>query len=110
MAKKTITRNSNNGSINDSFFIPEKYQDWFFVGLIILSVFIFFGSAIFGNGFLNSDNLAANSMDTFIKEANEKGEFPLWIPYIFGGMPAYGSLLLTGDRWWDIAPQQPWAQ
>lgn len=85
--------------------IPEKYRDIFYIGLLVVAVFIFFGPGIFGGGFNASDNIASLSFKTFVEEANEKGEFPLWIPYIFGGMPSYASLLTAADRMWDFIPE-----
>lgn len=85
--------------------IPEKYQDYVYVGMLVLGIIIFFSSAIFGDGFLSSDNIASRSFETYINEANDSGNFPLWVPYIFSGMPSYGSLLTTGERFWDIIPQ-----
>jgi hypothetical protein len=37
-----------------------------------------------------------------LEAAKKAGEFPLWLPYIFSGLPSYGALLTTGDRWWDF--------
>lgn len=83
--------------------IPEKYQDLAYCLGIVLAVFIFLGGAIFGHGFTGaSDNLASMSFNNYLKQANESGNFPLWIPYIFSGMPSYAALLTTGDRWWDV--------
>ena len=55
-----------------------------------------------GKTFLGPDSIASHSFDTFVKDAGEQGIFPLWNPYIFCGMPAYGSLTLTGSRWYDL--------
>lgn len=83
--------------------IPEKYQDLAYCLGIVLAVVIFLGGAIFGAGFTNaSDNMASMSFDNYLKQANESGNFPLWVPYIFSGMPSYAALLTTGDRWWDV--------
>lgn len=109
---KSATSNSSNSKkgtksqINNLFGIPEKYQDVLFIGLLVLLVYIFLGPAIFGNGIeVNSDRLASDSFKTYLEEAAKRGEFPQWIPYIFGGMPSYGALLTTGDRWWDFFSQ-----
>jgi len=85
--------------------IPEKYQDVFYVGMIFIAVIVFFGSAIFGNGFDAADTISSLSFKTFLEEARSEGKFPLWIPYIFSGMPSYASLLTTGERLWDFIPQ-----
>ncbi len=83
--------------------IPERYQDAAYCIGIVLAVLIFLGGAIFGAGFSTaSDNLASMSFSNYLKSANESGNFPLWLPYIFSGMPSYAALLTTGDRWWDL--------
>lgn len=107
MAKQIKTSKPTNigkkSSLNTLFGIPEKYQDYVLIGVLILLVYIFLGGAIFGNGLeANSDRMASDSFKNYLSDANKTGEFPQWIPYIFGGMPAYGSLLITGDRWWDF--------
>ncbi len=85
--------------------IPEKYQDSAFILLLLVSVFIFLFSAISGGGFNEFDNVASMSFGPYIQKAAHDGNFPLWIPYIFGGMPSYPALLITGERLWDIVPQ-----
>ena len=55
-------------------------------------------------GFNVSDNVASVSFRPFVAESNETGDFPLWMPYIFSGMPGYSALLVTGERIWDVAP------
>ncbi len=84
--------------------IADKYKDYIYIGILLVSVFVFFGSAIFGHGFDSPDNLSSMSFHTFLGEAKKDGTFPLWMPYIFSGMPSYGSLLTTGDRYWDFIP------
>jgi hypothetical protein len=82
--------------------IPGKYQDIIYIVAIMASVFIFFWGAISGGGFNSSDNIASRSFMTYLSDAKQTGNFPQWIPYIFGGMPSYSSLLTTGVRWWDF--------
>ncbi len=95
----------SNFNPNDrKFFIPEKYQDVFFAGLLVLLIYIFFGNAIMSGGFNASDNVASESFKPFLEKANSKGEFPQWIPYIFSGMPSFASLLTTGSRAYDLIP------
>lgn len=106
MAK--ITPHKPVSKLNDSQkapLIPEKYQDIVFIVALVASVFIFFWSAIAGGGFNSSDNVASNSFITYLNDAKNSGHFPLWIPYIFGGMPSYASLMTTGDRSWDFIAQ-----
>lgn len=80
--------------------IPEKYQEYFYVGLILLAVFIFFAPAILEHGFYVSDNIASNSFEKYVEHAEDQGVFPQWIPYIFSGMPSFAAMLTTGTRAW----------
>lgn len=84
--------------------IPEKYRDWVFIALLIISVFIFFAGAISSGGFKEADSVASMSFKTYLDAAEKSGKFPLWMPYIFSGMPSYAALLTTGERMWDIMP------
>jgi hypothetical protein len=85
--------------------VAEKYQDYIFIALIALSVIVFLSKAIFGAGFNSSDNIASNSFIPYLEQADKSGNYPLWIPYIFSGMPSYAALLTTGDRSWDITSE-----
>lgn len=86
--------------------IPKKFQNIVFVSLLSILVLIFLGDGISSKGgFGAQDNIASQSFETYKKAAQDNDEFPLWIPYVFGGMPAYQSLMLTGDRYWDIPPK-----
>ncbi|GAB1431339.1 YfhO family protein [Ignavibacteria bacterium] len=83
--------------------VPEKYQDWVFIALLVVSVFIYFAKPIFGGGsFSASDNIASNSFTPYLEDAEKSGVFAQWNPYIFSGLPSYAALLTTGDRWWDF--------
>ncbi|ACF12510.1 hypothetical protein Ctha_0038 [Chloroherpeton thalassium ATCC 35110] len=87
----------------DSSFIPEKYEDVLALGFLWVAIVFFFWPVLFGGKvFLVPDNTASLSISTFLEEAKKEGLFPLWIPYIFSGMPSYGSLLATGDRSFDF--------
>lgn len=93
---------AKNNTKNKSSLIPAKYHDLIFIIALILSVYIFLFKPITQGGFEASDNLASVSFENYLDQAKEDGEFPLWIPHIFSGMPGYASLMITGDRWWDI--------
>lgn len=73
-------------------------------GVILVLVLIFFADAIFtGKNFLSQgDNVAFYSFIPYLKAAKAAGEFPLWVPYIFSGMPSLASFLAAGERTWDI--------
>jgi hypothetical protein len=79
----------------------EKYKfDIILIVLIFLSVFVFLHEALLGYGFNSSDAISFRSFDKFQDLAKDRGNFPLWIPYIFSGMPAV--MVSYGDRVWDI--------
>lgn len=82
--------------------IPTRIQDYIFIAGIFVLLLIFFGPAIFGAGFGASDNVASISFKNYLEQAKDQGVFAQWLPYIFGGMPSYGSLLTTGERSWDF--------
>ncbi|MCB0724845.1 MAG: YfhO family protein [Ignavibacteriae bacterium] len=74
----------------------EKYQDYIYIGIIVLAILIFFGDGIFGGKiFASPDNLSPYSFKTFLEDAKANGIFPLWLPYIFGGMPSLASLTMS---------------
>ncbi|MGA9407817.1 MAG: YfhO family protein [Bacteroidota bacterium] len=83
--------------------IPQKYQHYAAVGVILLALVIFFHDVVFsGKVFFASDNLASQSFNPFADEAKRDGVYPLWVPYIFCGMPSFASLLLTPSRTYDL--------
>jgi hypothetical protein len=85
--------------------VPTKYQDLLAVLTFIVILFAFFWGAITSGGFIDFDNISSMAFRPFVEQANRTGEFPLWTPLIFSGMPAYASLLVTGQRSWDIISQ-----
>jgi hypothetical protein len=73
-------------------------------GAILLAVVVFFADALFGgkNFMSDGDNVAFYSFIPYLDAAKESGEFPLWMPYIFSGMPSLASFLAAGERTWDV--------
>ena len=64
----------------------------FFVLLLILFNGVVFRGLTFGGG----DTTAAKGMTyQLAQHFRETGEYPLWQPFIFGGMPAFSSLMFT---------------
>jgi hypothetical protein len=100
--KTTITKKIQ---VNDSKpIIPEKYQTPVYLVLVLLLIIIFFKSGLFdGKVFSSADNIASSSFATFLNDAKAKGEFPLWVPYIFGGMPSFAALVPHLERMYDIS-------
>lgn len=74
----------------------SKYDSYIFIAIIILAVLIFFKDGVFGGKvFATSDNLASESFRTFLDDAKKAGVFPLWVPYIFMGMPNFPIIAYT---------------
>lgn len=84
--------------------LSEPMRDVIACAAILIAVIVFFGDALFGGkSFLGeSDNVAFLSFLPYLDQAKANGEFPLWVPYIFSGMPSLASFLAAGDRTWDI--------
>ncbi|MGI6369442.1 MAG: YfhO family protein [Ignavibacteria bacterium] len=80
--------------------IPEKYKTPLFILILALLVVIFFRDALFGGSFWGaSDSINAACFKTY-KE--QPGEFPLWQPYIFSGMPGMAAMMESATRYWDL--------
>ncbi|MBS1517095.1 MAG: YfhO family protein [Bacteroidetes bacterium] len=93
-AKQKVTAKSSVGSLRSK--APDTsegftdYDNYIFIALIILAVFLFFREGVFGGKvFATSDNIASESFRTFLTDAKKNGIFPLWVPYIFMGMPNF---------------------
>lgn len=74
--------------------IPRKFQVAVSLFLLIAAVCVLYPELVFQNKvILAGDVEAAASFATPIKKAIQEGESdPLWNPYLFSGMPSYGSL------------------
>jgi len=73
--------------------IVNKYSSWFAVGLMLLLLFVFFYPVLFsGKTLMPPDTTSARSFKTFVNDAARDGTYPLWNPYIYGGMPSFASL------------------
>ncbi|NUN70021.1 MAG: YfhO family protein [Bacteroidetes bacterium] len=83
--------------------IPSAYQHSASIFVLLLSLIVFFHELVFdGRVFLAADNIASKSFQTLVADAESQNIFPLWNPYIFGGMPGYASLMVHGERYFDI--------
>jgi Bacterial membrane protein YfhO len=84
--------------------IPEKYQTPVFLGIILILILIFFNAGLFGGKvFSSADNIASNSFTTYLDDAKKDGIFPLWVPYIFCGMPSFAALIPHLERMYDYS-------
>ena len=85
-------------------FIPAKWQTPVFLAVILILIMIFFNAGLFGGkAFSSADNIASGSFKTFLDDAKAKGEFPLWVPYIFNGMPSFAALVPHLERMYDLS-------
>ena len=62
------------------------------VVLIVAAILVHPEIALQGKVYSSSDSQAAAAFQRAGDDALEAGEFPLWNPFVFGGMPSYGSL------------------
>ena len=84
----------------DSKALPVEKETWvtrhpvmslLIICLVLLLVFyypVMFG----GKTVVAPDVMSSNALTPFVHSAQQSGQTPLWIPYIFSGMPSYGSL------------------
>lgn len=86
-------------SFSLSKYVPEKFHIPIFV-LVILALFLFFFSPLYfgGKTFQSGDIITSSSSKTYVE--NHTGEYTLWNPYVFGGMPAYA--LAVGYKWFNL--------
>lgn len=83
--------------------VLNKHSYLLIILVLFISIFLHFREVIISDKtFLSPDFLAPQSFATFIEDARKTGDFPLWNPYIFCGMPSYGSLMILGDRTFDL--------
>ncbi|MDZ7260782.1 MAG: hypothetical protein ONB05_01500, partial [candidate division KSB1 bacterium] len=71
----------------------SQHPGWLTVILILVLLLIFYHEVVFeGKTLLAPDALNSLSYRPFIKDALQRGIYPLWLPYIFSGMPSFASL------------------
>lgn len=103
MSKHANKRASEKKSVQEKPIVPQKYETPILIALIFISLIVFLHKAIFQNMVFNAPDInASNSLHPFLEQAKSEGVFPLWIPYVFGGMPSFASLLVSGTRWYDL--------
>jgi hypothetical protein len=86
-------QNDKQGMNLDAFTSDSLKARYVFIGIIVLAILMFFSKGVFeGKIFASADNLSPLSFKTFLDDAKAQGIFPLWVPYIFMGMPSLASL------------------
>ena len=106
-AKKTPKSTKTSKTEKETFFstfslskyIPEKFHIPVFL-IVILALFLFFFSPLYfgGKTFQSGDIITSQSSRTYVE--NHTGDYTLWNPYVFGGMPAYA--LAVGSKWFNL--------
>ena len=64
----------------------------FLILLVVLFSSVFIKGYVFGGGDTTSAMGMTNQLNIYMSET---GEYPLWQPYIFSGMPAFSSMMFT---------------
>jgi hypothetical protein len=77
----------------------ERHGAWMALGALALFLVVFFNPVFFaGKTFEPPDQMASLAHRPYIEEAFRSSgsileRYPLWTPYIFSGMPSFGSLI-----------------
>ncbi len=88
---------------DEKHLIPQKYETPVLIFFIFILLVIFFNKAFLeGKIFVSPDVTAPRSFLPSMQEANHEKVFPLWVPYVFSGMPSFASLMVAGERTYDI--------
>lgn len=95
--QRTSKKNSQGFLQNENLGLlsSEDYKSWLLMtGIIIFALLLFFNQGFFGGKIFSSpDNMSPLSTVPFLEKAKSEGIYPLWSPFVFTGMPSYGSLM-----------------
>jgi hypothetical protein len=76
--------------------LPTSRTWWLAPLVVLLLVAVMFPEPLLqGRIYGSADTAASEAFRQVGDAAREAGEYPLWNPYIFGGMPSFGSLAYT---------------
>lgn len=91
-ADKKAPRGATTPNLTQPGFM-QKHANAIFIGLIALLLIAFFHEAFFsGKVFFVPDNVSSIVYEEgYLSEADEAGVNPFWNPYVFSGMPTWGS-------------------
>ncbi len=104
MSKQPGKRRNEKKVVEEKPLVPQKFETPILIVLILISLVVFLHEAIFQNKIFNSGDIEASiSLQPFLDQASRQNVFPLWVPYVFSGMPCFASLLVGADRWYDIS-------
>jgi hypothetical protein len=101
MTEKKTPRRSGDGWFDR---LPDLKKDLVCAGFLLLIVFGLFRGVVWSDKTLAStggDYMATHNWMNAIKHIEEtQGVAPLWIPYVYGGMPVASTLLFPDDYNW----------
>ncbi|MBR9976129.1 MAG: YfhO family protein [Bacteroidetes bacterium] len=91
-ADKKAPRSASASNLSQPTFLVQ-HANAIFIGMIALLLVIFFHEAFFsGKVFFVPDNVSSIVYEEgYLKQADEAGVNPFWNPYVFSGMPTWGS-------------------
>ncbi|CAN5574984.1 YfhO family protein [soil metagenome] len=99
----TVSGKAASGFKDEKDFNLGKAENWIYIGIIIVTLLMFFREGIFsGKVFTSGDHIAFDSFKTFFDDAKKAGMFALWTPYIFMGMPNFAGLIGFSPRTYDL--------
>jgi len=79
--------------VPDAIDLPLRFEFLVAAVLMVLAICLLYPELVFhGRIIFSGDAHAAASFASVGRRARAAGEFPLWNPYLFSGMPSYGSL------------------
>jgi len=91
--KRSETRPSKQQHAKHKPAFFERHSSVLPLLLLAVLLMVFFSEVMFfGKTYLPPDTLASRSIKPFIDSAFSNGQYPLWNPYIFCGMPSFASL------------------
>lgn len=87
---KTVSPKTDLSSVS-SFF--DKHPHALPMIILLALLLLFFNQMMFsGKTMLPADKVTSISYEPFVEQSFKNGEYPLWYPYIFSGMPSFASL------------------
>ncbi|MBE0645283.1 MAG: YfhO family protein [Bacteroidetes bacterium] len=91
-AEKKAPRGASTTNLAQPGFL-QQHANAIFIGLIALLLIGFFHEAFFsGKVFFVPDNVSSIVYEEgYLKQADDAGVNPFWNPYVFSGMPTWGS-------------------
>jgi len=99
----SIGKTKQSAELKESDLNFSKWDNYIYIGVIILALLVFFREGIFsGKVFASGDHIAFDSFKTFFDDAKRDGIFALWTPYIFMGMPNFAGLIGFSPRVYDF--------